>query len=102
MEDNYTYEPHGIDPGQTYDACLVSSNEIFIAHDNGIFKYTYANNSMINTIAELSEQLEYDYLNDRIVIKGTNEIKFYDRLGNPGGAVTHSSLIDKFVLYYNK
>jgi len=102
VEDNYTYEPHGIDPGQTYDACLVSSNEIFIAHDNGIFKYTYDNNSMINTIAELSEQLEYDYLNDRIVTKGTNEIKFYDRLGNPGGTVTHSSLIDKFVLYYNK
>ena len=100
--DNYTYEPHAITVGITYDACAVSSDEIFIAHDNGVLKYTYNNNSMINTIAAVANQLEYDYLYDRIVLSTGNTLSFYDRLGNPGGNVTHSSNIEKFVLYYNK
>jgi hypothetical protein len=102
VADNYTYEPHAIDVGQTYDACSVDGNEIFISHDNGIYKYSYDINSMINTISYTANQLEYDFLNDRIVASQGSELKFYDRMGNPGGTVTHSSSIDKFVLYYNK
>lgn len=102
VADNYTYEPRTIDAGQTYDACSISGNEIFISHDNGIYKYTFDNNSMINTISYTANQLEYDFLNDRIVASQGSELKFFDRMGNPGGTVTHSSNIDKFVLYYNK
>ncbi len=102
VEDNYTYEPHAIDLGQTYDACSISDNEIFIAHDNGIYRYTYDNNSMVNTISYTANQLEYDFLNDRIIASQGSELAFFDRLGNPGGTITHSANIDKFVLYYNK
>jgi hypothetical protein len=57
---------------------------------------------MINTISLTASQLEYDFLNDRILASQGNNLNFYDRLGNPGGSVTHSANIDKFVLYYNK
>ena len=102
VSDNYTYEPHAIPVGNTYDACSVTDDEIFIAHDNGGLKYTYNNNSMINTIPAVANQIEYDYLNDRIVLTSGSNLSFYDRLGNPGGNVSHSGNIEKFVLYYNK
>lgn len=102
VADNYTYEPHAIDIGETYDACSVNSNEIFISHDNGIYKYSNNTNSLINTINYTASQIEYDFLNDRIIGIDGNELKFHDRLGNPSGTVTHTSNIEKFVLYYNK
>jgi hypothetical protein len=102
VEDNYTYEPHAIPVGNVYDACSVNGNEIFIAHNSGILKYTFDNNSMVNTISTSATQLEYDFLYDVIYASNGNSLETYDRFGNPGAVMTHTSNIEKFVLYYNK
>ncbi len=102
VNDNYTYEPSTINSGVVYDACLVNENEIFICHSTGILKYTANNNSMVPISSYVGEQIEYDQLFDRIVLKNQNEITFFNRFGNQGTSYIHNDLIDKFVLFYNK
>lgn len=102
VNDNYTYEPSAINSGVVYDACLVNENEIFICHSTGILKYTAINNSMVPINSFIASQIEYDKLYNRIVAKSQNEVTFFDRFGNQGSSIIHTSFIDKFVLFYNK
>ena len=74
-----------------------------IAHETGLLRYTYSNNSLVNIIpGEQYSKLSYDALNGVVLASIGNQLRYYSPLGNPLGVVTHSGNIDDFYLFYNK
>ena len=54
--------------GIVYDAVSISENELIIAHQTGLLRYTYDNNSLVAIVPNISfKNVKYDQLNGLIV-----------------------------------
>ena len=94
---------HSIPTGLIYDAIAISSDLLLIAHESGLLRYTYSNNSLVNVVpGEQFSKLRYDDFNGVVLAAIGNQLRYYSSLGDPLGVVTHSDNIDDFYLYYNK
>ena len=103
INSNLKSELHSIPTGQIYDAVIISSDLLIIAHESGLLRYTYSNNSLVNVIpGEQFSKLSYDELNGVVLASKGDQLRYYSSLGNPLGVVTHSGNIDDFYLFYNK
>jgi hypothetical protein len=97
------WSPISIPAGDVNDAVYIVDEEIYLAHQSGIMRYTYANNSLVTLVGGVNaSQLIYDSLNSRLVAVVGNQIHFYNLQGNPAGVVTHSVNIADILLFYNK
>ena len=100
---NSKVEIHSIPTGKIYDAISITSDLLLIAHETGLLRYTYSNNSLVNIVSgEQFSKLKYDDLNGTVLASIGNQLRYYNTLGNPLGIVTHSDNIHDFYLYYNK
>ncbi len=100
---NYFWEPHSVPVGAINDVARVDANEVVIAHESGLLRYTYTNNSMINIVPGINpSNVSYDSLNDVLLVGVGNEVRYYDRLGNLVNTVSHTGVVDAVLLYYNK
>ncbi len=99
---NSTYEPHSIDPGTLYDFCVIDSDEVMLAHSDGLMRFTLGNNSMVTVAPNVATQLEYESLSGVIYANVNNTLQFFDHLGNNGGTVNTGVNVTSFALYYNK
>jgi hypothetical protein len=97
------WSPISIPAGEVNDAVYIADEEIYMAHQSGIMRYTYANNSLVTLVGGINaSQLRYDDINNRLVAVVGNQIQFYDLQGTPAGVVTHSVNIADILLFYNK
>ena len=100
---NLKSELHSIPSGPIHDVILVSSDLIMIAHETGLLRYTFNNNSLVNVVpGEQFSKLNYDPLNGVLLASNGNQLKYYSLLGDPMGVVNHTGNIDDFYLFYNK
>jgi len=92
-----------IPSGAITDAVSISDNEVIFTHSNGVYRYTYNNNSLIPIVTGITpSSITYDRLNDRLLVATGTNLEFYSRFGSLLGTVTHSQSIEKVILYYNK
>ncbi len=97
------WSPISMPSGKVNAAFMYSSNEIFIAHESGILRYSYSNNSLVTWVSGVdAKKLYFDKVNNRMVAVVGNQIRYYDLSGNLIGTVTHTSTIADALLFYNK
>jgi hypothetical protein len=97
------WSPINIPQGEVNDGVFITDDEIYLAHQSGIMRYTYANNSLVTIVSGVNaSKLVYDNLNNRLVAVEGNQLRFFDLQGTPAGVVTHSVNIADIVLFYNK
>lgn len=96
------YDPHSIDPGTLYDFCVIDSDEVILAHSNGLMRFTVSNNSMVTIASDVAAQLEYESLSGTIYANVNGNIVLFDHLGNNGGSIPAGINVTSFALYYNK
>ena len=100
---NGLWSPHSLPNGVVYDAVSISDNELIIAHQTGLLRYTYTNNSLVNIVAGVPfNKVKYDALNGVVVASYGNELRYYSNLGTLIGTVNNPELIEDFYFYYNK
>ena len=100
---NGLWSPHSLPNGVVYDAVAISDNELIIAHQTGLLRYTYTNNSLVNIVAGVPfNKVKYDALNGVVVASYGNELRYYSNLGTLIGTVNNPELIEDFYFYYNK
>lgn len=99
---NSTYEPHAVDPGELYDFVVIDSDEVILAHSDGLMRFTISNNSMVTVATDVATQLEYEELSGTIYANVNNNLQLFDHLGNSGGSITTGINVSSFALYYNK
>ncbi|MCB9197345.1 MAG: hypothetical protein H6600_02730 [Flavobacteriales bacterium] len=102
INSNSTYEPHSLPSGSLSDVTALSDNEIILAHQTGILRFTLDNNSMVNISSDVATQIEYESLSNTLFVKVNNTLNLYDNLGNSQGSINPGVNISKFVLFYNK
>ena len=92
---NLKSELHSIPSGQIHDVILVSSDLIMIAHETGLLRYTFNNNSLVNVVpGEQFSKLNYDPLNGVLLASNGNQLKYYSLLGDPlGWLITQETLM---------
>jgi len=97
------WSPIAMPAGNVNASVHYTTNEIFIAHETGILRYSYSNNSLVTWVPGVNaSKLYYDAVNSRLVAVVDSQIRFYDLMGNPAGIVTHSAPIADVLMYYNK
>jgi hypothetical protein len=97
------WSPIAMPAGNVNAAVHNTTNEIFIAHESGILRYSYANNSLVTWVPGVNaSKLYYDAVNSRLVAVVGTQIRFYDLMGNSAGIITHSAPIADVLMYYNK
>ena len=101
---NGLWSPHSLPNGVVYDAVSISDNELIIAHQTGLLRYTYSNNSLVTIVSSSMpfNKVKYDELNGVVVASSGNELRYYSNLGNPLGIVNNPEPIEDFHFYYNK
>lgn len=99
---NSTYEPHSIASGTLYDMCVIDSDEVTLAHSDGIMRFTIGNNSMVTITSDVASQLEFEPLSGVIYANVNNTIQLFDHLGNNGGSIPTGINVTSFAFYYNK
>lgn len=99
---NSTYEPHSLPTGSLSDIAVLNDNEILLAHQTGILRFTLDNNSMVNISSDVATQIEYESLSNTLFANVNNTLNLYDNLGNSQGSINPGVNISKFVLFYNK
>ena len=100
---NGIWSPHSMPSGIVYDAVSISENELIIAHQTGLLRYTYDNNSLVAIVPNISfKNVKYDQLNGLIVASFGSELRYYSNLGVPIGVVNTPEPIENFHFYYNK
>ncbi len=103
IDNGAVWTPIAMPSGNVNAAVHYTSNEIFIAHETGILRYSYSNNSLVTWVSGVNAtKLYYDAVNSRLVAVVGSQIRFYDLMGNPAGIVTHSVPIADVLMYYNK
>jgi hypothetical protein len=99
---NGLWSPHSLPTGVVYDAVSISDNELIIAHQTGLLRYTYANNSLVTIVSNVPfNKVKYDHLNGVVVASTGNELRYYSNLGTPIGVVNNPETIEDFYFYYN-
>ncbi len=100
---NSFWEPHAIPAGSIYDSYGISGDKLILAHDLGLYTYTYSTNSLIQVESgHTFTQLEYDKVNNVLWCVEGNELYAYDLLGNQLGYLSTSSNIERVLILYNK
>ena len=94
--------PRALPSGQIHDVVAINDNEIIIAHQSGLLRYTYNNNSLVPIVSQQFNKVKYDFLNNLVLASKDNELSYYSNLGNLVGVVTSTEDIADFYLYYNK
>ena len=94
--------PRALPSGQIHDVVAINDNEIIIAHQSGLLRYTYNNNSLVPIVTQQFNKVKYDFLNNLLLASKDNELRYYSNLGNLVGVVTSAEDIADFYLYYNK
>ena len=94
--------PRSLPSGTINDVAAVNDNEIIIAHETGLLRYTYTNNSLVPIVSEEFNKVKYDDLNDVLLVSALNELRYYSNLGAPIGIIINPENITDFYLYYNK
>lgn len=100
---NTFWSPHSMPQGEINDVVAISDNELIIAHQTGLLRYTYQNNSLVPIVSGIEfNKVKYDALNGVVVASSANELNYYSNLGNPIGQVVNSEPIADFYFFYNK
>ena len=100
---NTFWSPHSMPQGEIYDVVAISDNELIIAHQTGLLRYTYQNNSLVPIVSGIEfNKVKYDALNGVVVASSANELHYYSNLGNPIGQVVNPEPIADFYFFYNK
>ena len=94
--------PRSFPLGVINDVVAISDNEIIIAHQTGLLRYTYNNNSLVLIVSQEFSKVKYDGLNNVLLACAGNELRYYSNLGAPIGMVVNPENITDFYLYYNK
>jgi hypothetical protein len=100
---NYFWEPHSIPIGAINDFVQLDPNTYLIAHETGIFSYSYQTNSLITLVSGINpSDLVYDDVNNVMIAAVGNQLNYYSLSGNLINVITHASTIEAVHLYYNK
>ncbi|MDG2369801.1 MAG: hypothetical protein P8M12_04115 [Flavobacteriales bacterium] len=100
---NGLWSPHSMPQGIVYDAVSISENELIIAHQTGLLRYTYDNNSLVAIVPNIQfKNVKYDQLNGVVVASVGSELRYYSNLGVAIGLVNTPEPIENFHFYYNK
>ncbi len=103
VENHSYYEPHSIPMGLIKDAAQVGFDSYFIAHETGIYTYSYSNNSLFSFISGVdADQMLYDEMNQELIVVIGSTATWYDMAGDFVRDYVHSSTITAFHLLYNK
>ena len=100
---NGTWEPHTLPSGKINDVVQIDENAYIIAHENGLFKYQYNNNSLTDYSAIVAKSLKYEELASEIYACTTHEIKILKYNSNTlvNNIMVADSIVS-FELLYNK
>jgi hypothetical protein len=61
ISDNNSWTPHTIPVGEIYDVEEIAKGEYYIAHTNGLYKYKYFNNSLVQILTSTNpRKIAYD------------------------------------------
>jgi hypothetical protein len=61
ISDNNSWTPHTIPNGEIYDVAEIAKGEYYIAHTNGLYKYKYFNNSLVQILSSTNpRKIAYD------------------------------------------
>lgn len=103
VEGNSYWEPNTVPIGEIRDVAFADANTLYIAHETGIFRYTYNNNSMIPLINGLdASRLLYDDTEQRLIAVDGASLLYYNVAGVFVSQEDHGSPILDAHLLYNK
>lgn len=103
-ESNGFWEPHSFPSGRILSACRVDGNNFMIGHESGILWYRYDANSLVTFRAgEQATGIQYNDVDNIIVVAVGNEIKYYSfPSGSLIHSIMHSNVIKGMEVFYNK
>ncbi|MBL4705485.1 MAG: hypothetical protein JKY54_13260 [Flavobacteriales bacterium] len=100
---NSFWEPHAIPSGSILATFGVHPDQIIIAHDLGLYTYTYSTNSLIQIESgHAFTQLKYDQVNNVLRCIEGSDLYTYDLAGNQLGYFSHSDDIKEILILYNR
>ncbi len=101
---NSFWSPHSIPAGAIRAVVQVDSNTLLIAHETGVYRYTYSNNSLITLINGVdATNMELNVINNELLLTIGTELAFHEySTGAHIVSVYHSDLIRDVHVLYNK
>lgn len=101
--ENFSFwEPHNIN-GSIRDAAQFGPNSYFLALDDGIYTYTYSNNSLLSFLSGIvADQIELDDVNNELMILVGNTVSWYSLSGQFLRSYTHPVAPNAIHIWYNK
>jgi hypothetical protein len=103
ITNNSTWEPHSIPTGKIFNVAEIDDGEFLIAHSDGVYRYTYYNNSLVNIINSSPRQIEYDEINNVIyLVDSIGNLISYSNTSPPiqiNQSLCTDSVLDMHLLY---
>lgn len=103
ISNNNTWIPHSIPTGKIFNVAEIDNGEFLIAHTDGIYRYTYYNNSLVKILSVSPRQIEYDEINDVFyVVDSIGYLTSYMNMSPPtqiNQVLCPDSVLDMHLLY---
>jgi Bacterial Ig domain len=103
ISSNNTWEPHTVPIGKIFNVAETDKGEFLIAHSDGVYRYTYYNNSLVNILSVNPRQIEYDEVNDLFyVVDNIGKLTSYTNTSPPtqiNQVLCTDTVLDMHLLY---
>ena len=94
---------HGLPTGVLNDVTAIDQNTYLLAHQTGLYVYTYNNNSLVPLATGFNaNHVAWDEVNNRIWVASGSTLYKYDSAGNQQGTVSQNSTVLDLHVLYNK
>jgi hypothetical protein len=101
---NGVWEPHTLPTGKINDVLMIDENNYIIAHEIGIYKYQYNNNSLTSFVSGINAtSVKYDPTTSEVYATSGSDIMIYDYVSHAlQNTIAATDSILDFQLLYNK